>query len=97
MKCSGSESALDKCSFTWATEGECNHTADVVVECYGGNATGQPATPAECEVSELQELLTLTREELEKQRDDHEKQLSSEFGGYFVLRTVRYVYLFYSN
>ena len=67
VKCLGSESDLDKCSFTWAAEGECNHSGDVVVDCYGGNATEQPSTLAKCEVSQLQqlqELLTQARDQL---------------------------------
>ena len=77
VKCLGSESHLDKCSFIWAAEGECNHTADVVVDCYGGNVTGQPSTPAECEVSQLQELLTLARDKLTRERDARQTELRS--------------------
>ena len=77
VKCLGSESGLDQCSFTWATEGECNHTTDVVVDCFGGSPTGQPTTPAECEISQLQELLTLARDELARERDARQTQLRS--------------------
>ena len=77
VQCQGFEQNLDACSFTWATEGECNHTADVVVDCFGGNATGQPTTPVECQVNQLQELLTLARDELTRERDSCQTQLSS--------------------
>ena len=77
VKCSGSETSLDKCNFTWVIDGECSHDTDVVVDCYGGDTTGQPTTPAECEVSELQELLTLAKKELVEERDARQKQLTS--------------------
>ena len=48
-----------------------------MVDCYGGNVTGQPSTPAECEVSQLQELLTLARDELTRERDARQTQLRS--------------------
>ena len=77
VKCSGSESNLDKCNFTWVTERECNHDKDVVVDCYGGDATGKPTTPAECEVSELQDLLTLAKKELIEEREARQKELEA--------------------
>ena len=67
--CTGSEENLDLCSFDWTTDGECNHTMDVVVECYGGEPTGNASTPEQCMIDTLQELLTLAREELNNERD----------------------------
>ena len=74
VECEGSEENLDVCSFEWTPEGATNHSMDAVVECYGGSPTGNAATPEECNVNELQELLTLAREELEyrkKSKDQH--------------------------
>ena len=63
VHCQGFEDNLDACSFNWAAGGECNDTEDVAMN------------PVECEVRQLQQLLTLTRDELTKERDALQTQL----------------------
>ena len=70
VECEGSEENLDLCSFEWTPEGATNHSMDAVVECYGGSPTGSASTPEECNVNELQELLTQARSNLDMAREE---------------------------
>ena len=68
--CDGSEENLDLCSFDWAPEGACNHSMDVVVECYGGSPTVDASTAEQCTIDTLQELLTLAKSNLNLAREE---------------------------
>ena len=70
VQCNGTEENLDLCLFDWATDGACNHTMDAMVECYGGEPTGNASTPEQCTIDTLQEQLALSRSNLNLAREE---------------------------
>ncbi len=89
VNCSGSEPSLDYCEFIWDGDEVCNHTADVQINCYGGEPSQAGSTPDECIRSELLETLSLARQELREEHDARNRNLTELRVNLATEQTVR--------